>query len=191
MLDVLHGLLDHARRAGADAADTILYAGTSVGVERRLGQMENLERSELRDLGLRVFVGRRSAIVSATSVDPAGFAALAARAVAMAKVVPEDPFGGLCDLAATPENPAVLDLVDPVEPDIAALIERAQTAEEAALQVPGVTNSEGGSASYGRTEVYLATSAGFAGHFARHQPFRVRLRPGGHGHRHAARLRLP
>ena len=167
MLDHLHSLLTHARKAGADAADTIVYASTSVSVERRLGQMENLERSESRDLGLRVFVGQRSAIVSASAIDPARFADLAERAVAMARVVPEDPLSALAEEAAPPADVAALDLVDPVEPDIASLIERAQAAEEAALRVVGVTNSEGGSASYGRTEIYLVTSAGFAGSFAR------------------------
>jgi PmbA protein len=167
-LNVLTDLIAQARTAGADAADAILYARTSVSVERRLGQMETLERAESRDLGLRVFVGARSAIVSASSVDPAGFSALASRAVAMARVVPEDPFSALSEHAVqTPEDGAALDLLDAHEPDLASLIERAQTAEEAALQVPGVTNSEGGSAGYGRTDVYLATSAGFAGHFAR------------------------
>jgi PmbA protein len=167
MLDLLENLLGRARAAGADAADAILYVSTSVSVERRLGQMENLERSESRDLGLRVFVGNRSAIVSATAADPGRFAALAERAVAMARVVPEDPYSGLSAQSAAPEDMATLDLVDPVEPDIASLIERAQTAEEAALQVQGVTNSEGGSAGYSRMDVYLATSAGFAGTFAR------------------------
>ena len=167
MLDVLNSLLKHARDAGADAADTILFVSTSVSVERRLGQMENLERSESRDLGLRVFVGNRSAIVSATAADPARFAGLAERAVAMARVVPEDPYASLAAQAATPEDMGPLDLVDPTEPPLADLIERAQTAEEAALLVPGVTNSEGGSAGYSRSDIYLATSAGFAGAFAR------------------------
>ena len=167
-LNVLSDLIARAKSAGADAADAILYASTSVSVERRLGQMETLERSESRDLGLRVFVGQRSAIVSSSTVDPSGFAALASRAVAMARVVPEDPYSALSDAAVrTPEDGASLDLLDASEPELAALIERAQTAEEAALQVPGVTNSEGGSAGYGRTDVYLATSAGFGGHFAR------------------------
>ena len=167
-LNTLSDLIAQARNAGADAADAILYDRTSVSVERRLGQMETLERAESRDLGLRVFVGQRSAIVSASSVDPAGFAALAERAVAMARVVPEDPYGALSDHAVRrPEDGAALDLLDAAEPDLASLIERAQTAEEAALQVPGVTNSEGGSAGYGRTDVYLVTSAGFGGHFAR------------------------
>jgi PmbA protein len=167
MLDTLNDLLRHARAAGADAADTILFASTAVSVERRLGQMENLERSESRDLGLRVFIGKRAAIVSATAVDPARFADLAARAVAMARIVPEDPFTGLSDQAGPPADATTLDLLDANEPDIAALIARANTAEEAALAIPGVSNSEGGSAGYGRTDIYLATSAGFAGSFAR------------------------
>jgi PmbA protein len=136
-----------------------LFASTSVSVERRLGQMEHLERSESRDLGLRVFLGQRAAIISASSVDPARFADLASRAVAMAKVVPEDPFSALSEQARAPADVAALDLVDAGEPDIAELIERAQTAEEAALLVSGVTNSEGGSAGFGRTDIYLATSA--------------------------------
>jgi PmbA protein len=166
-LAVLESLLGEAKRAGADAADAVLFASTSVSVERRLGQMEHLERSESRDLGLRVFLGQRAAIISASSVDPARFADLASRAVAMAKVVPEDPFSALSEQARAPADVAALDLVDAGEPDIAELIERAQTAEEAALLVSGVTNSEGGSAGFGRTDIYLATSAGFFGQYAR------------------------
>lgn len=159
-------LIARAKSAGADAADAVLIAGTSLSVERRMGKTEHLERSEGRDVGLRVFVGNRSAIVSSTAVDPAGFAELAARAVAMAKVVPEDPFGGLAAEAGPP--PALdLDLVDASEPDAAHLIAAAQAAENAALAVPGVSNSEGGSASFGRTEVILVTSAGFAGRTVR------------------------
>ena len=155
-------LLRRARSAGADAADAVLIAGTSLSVQRRMGHTEQLERSEGRDLGLRVFVGRRSAIVSSTAVDPAGFVALAERAVAMARVVPEDPHGGLADEAG-PAPTLDLDLVDSAEPDAAALIATADTAEQAALAVSGVTNSEGGSAGYSRTAVVLVTSAGFAG----------------------------
>ena len=161
-LDLLADLLARARAAGADAADAVLVAGTALSVQRRLGRTEHLERSEGRDLGLRVFVGRRSAIVSSSAVDPAGFAALAERAVAMARVVPEDPFAGLA-AEARAVDPAPLDLLDPTaEPDAVALIARAGAAEEAALAVAGVTNSEGAEAGFGRTEVSLVTSAGFA-----------------------------
>ena len=165
-IDLLQDLVARARAAGADAADAVLVAGTSLSVQRRLGRTEQLERSESRDLGLRVFVGRRSAIVSSTTVDPAGFAQLAERAVAMARIVPEDPYAGLAEAARPPEAIA-LDMDDAHEPGADALIARASTAEEAALAVKGITNSEGAEAGYARNEVVLVTSAGFAGTYAR------------------------
>jgi PmbA protein len=161
-LDLLDDLIRRAKAAGADQADAILVSGTSISVQRRLGRTEQLERSEGRDLGLRVFVGKRSASVSSTAIDTAGFDALAERAVAMARVVPEDPFAGLAELAAPPE-PVALDLEDPAEPTADTLVARAAAAEEAALAVSGVTNSEGAEAGYGRAEVFLVTSAGFSG----------------------------
>ncbi len=165
-LDLLSNLIFRARAAGADAADAVLVAGTSLSVSRREGATEHLERSEGRDLGLRVFVGRSSAIVSSSAVDPAGFAALAERAVAMAKVVPEDPYSGLADEAHA-EDAGPLDLNDPAEPEAAALIARAQAAEDAARSVAGVTNTEGADAGFGRTEIVLVTSAGFAASYWR------------------------
>ena len=165
-LDLLADLVARARGAGADAADAILIEGTSLSVQRRMRRTEHLERSESQDLGLRVFVGQRSAIVSSTTTDPAGFAMLAGRAVAMARIVPEDPLGGLAGEAAAPE-PAALDMDDAQEPDAAALAARASVAEDAALAVPGVTNSEGAEAGYSRTQVSLLTSAGFSGSYAR------------------------
>jgi len=161
-LNLLADLIARARAAGADAADAVLISGASLSVSRRLGETEHVERAEGRDLGLRVFLGQRSAIVSSTTIDPTRFADLAARAVAMARVVPEDPFGGLADTAAPPRE-IDLDLEDPAEPSAEALIARAAAAEDAALAVAGVTNSEGAEAGFGRTEAVLVTSAGFAG----------------------------
>jgi PmbA protein len=165
-LNLLADLIARARAVGADAADAVLISGASVSVQRRLGRTEHIERAEGRDLGLRVFVGAKSAIVSATTADPAGFAALAERAVAMARVVPDDPYGGLAETAA-PVAPASLDLEDPNEPDTAALLARAAAAEDAALAVAGVTNSEGADAGWSRSEAVLVTSAGFAGRTVR------------------------
>ena len=164
--DLLLDLIARARAAGADAADAVLYSGASLFVARRLGKTEQVERSEGRDLGLRVFLGKRSAIVSSSAVDPAGFATLAERAVAMAKVVPEDPYSGLADSWAAPEI-LDLDLEDPAEPEAEALIARAAAAEDAARAVPGITNSEGAEASYGRAVGVLVTSAGFVGRSVR------------------------
>jgi PmbA protein len=165
-LDLLSALLDRARAAGADTAEAAVSGSTSVSVSRRLGQTEHLERSERRGLELTVFVGKRSASVSSTELAPSGFAALAERAVAMARVVPEDPYGGLADEAKAVDA-APLELADQNEPSVEALTVRAAAAEDAARSVPGVTNSEGGEAGYGRYEFLLVTSAGFAGGYAR------------------------
>jgi PmbA protein len=166
-LDRLADLVAAAKRAGADAADALLVNNTSLSVTRRLGRIEQLERAEGFDLGLRVFVGKRQAIVSSTDPDPKGFAALAERAVAMARVVPEDPFGGLPDHFDPLRDVGPLDLNDPTEPTAEELIARAAAAEDASLAVKGVTNSEGADASWSRYRVALAMSNGFAGTYAR------------------------
>jgi len=165
-LTLLSELIARARASGADAADAVLIAGTSLSVSRRLGQTEHIERSEGRDLGLRVFVGLKSAIVSASSVEPARFTELAERAVAMAGVVPDDPYAGLAE-AARPPATIALDLEDSAQPTVEALAARAAASEEAALAVPGTTNSEGAEAGFGRTEAALVTSGGFAGRVVR------------------------
>jgi PmbA protein len=161
---VLQALLERARAAGAEAADALLVSGASLSVERRMGATETLERAEAQDLSLRVFLGSRAAIVSASSIEPARFAELAERAVAMARIVPEDPVGGLAPFVAPAEDAGALDLVDPVEPDPATLLARADAAENAGRAVAGITNSEGAGAGWSRTEVWLASSTGFIGH---------------------------
>ncbi len=167
--EALTDLIKQARAAGADAADAVLASGTSLSVSMRLGAVEHLEQEEGRDLGLRVFVGRRSAMVSSTALDPGGFALLAERAVAMARVVPEDPYSALAEEARPPAEAdiAALDLVDDAHPDAATLIARAKLAEDASRAIHGVTNSEGASAGFGRTEIVLVTSAGFSGRYRR------------------------
>ena len=140
-LDLLQDLIGRARRAGADAADAVLFEGTSLSHARRLGKTEKLERSEGQDLGLRVFIGRQQAIVSSTDRSPEALAELVERAVAMARTVPEDPFCGIADPAEIARQWPVLDMLDPGEPSAEILIERARAAEEAALAVNGVTLS--------------------------------------------------
>jgi PmbA protein len=168
--DTLQDLVAAARRAGADAADALLVASASLSVQRRLGKIEQLERAEGFDLGLRVFIGpagaQRQAIVASTDASPRGFAALAERAVAMAKVVPEDPYAGLPD-APDGLTSAELELADEAEPTAEQLIARTAEAEEAALAIPGVTNSEGAEAGFSRYTVALAASNGFAGQYTR------------------------
>lgn len=165
-LTLLHDLVSRARAAGADAADAVLIAGTSLSVQLRLGKTEHVERSEGQDLGLRVFLGQKSAIVSSTTIDSSAFPQLVERAIAMARVVPDDPYAGLAETAGPPRD-LPLELDDPSEPEVTALETRANAAEQEALAVQGVTNSEGAAAGYGRTTAVLVTSAGFAGSMTR------------------------
>ncbi len=163
----LAALLAAAKRAGADAADAVWVDSESLSVTRRLGKIEQLERSESRDIGLRVFVGRAVAAVSSNAAERDGLDALAARAVAMARVVPEDRFAGLAETVTPPDDAGALELDDGATPDVAALLARAAAAEEAVLATPGITNSDGAEAGHSRTTACLATSAGFFGEVTR------------------------
>src|SRR6516164_7402556 len=165
-IDLLQDLIGRTRRAGADAADAVLFEGVSLSHARRLGKTEKLERSEGQDLGLRVFIGHQQAIVSSTDRSPEALAELVERAVAMARTVPEDPFSGIADPAEIAHEWPSLDMLDPVEPAAEILIERARAAEEAALAVAGVTNSEGAEAGWGRSTIALVASNGFAGAYS-------------------------
>lgn len=165
-LDRLSDLIAKARKAGADAADAIYVNGISLSHAQRLGKIEKLERSEGSDLGLRVFVGKRQAIVSSSDMSPRALDALVERVIAMARTVPEDPYCGLADPQQIFRGPvADLEICDPYEPAPEVLIERASKAEDAARAVAGVTNSEGAEASWGQTRVALAATNGFAGSY--------------------------
>ena len=160
-------LVEAARRAGADAADAVAVRGVSQGVEVRDGRVEESERSEGDDVGLRVLVGLRQAVVSTNDVSGDGVARLAERAVAMAKVAPDDKYVGLADSALLARDFPDLDLLDPKIPSVAELEQRAQEAEAAGLAVKGVTKSGGASASAGIGGMVLVTSAGFRGSYLR------------------------
>src|SRR5947208_14919994 len=114
-IDLLQDLGVRARKAGADAADAVLFDGVSLSHARRLGKVEKLERSESQDLGLRVLVGKRQAMVSSSDRSPAMLAELVERTLAMARAVPEDPFCGLADPAEVTKDWPQLDMLDPDE----------------------------------------------------------------------------
>jgi PmbA protein len=156
-----------ARRAGADAADAVAVRGVSQGVEVRDGRVEESERSEGDDVGLRVLVGKRQAVVSTNDVSGDGIEKLAERAVAMARVAPEDKYVGLADPALLARDFADLDLLDANIPGVEELERRAREAEAAGLAVKGVTKSGGASASAGIGGMVLVTSAGFHGSYLR------------------------
>jgi PmbA protein len=164
LAELAERLVTAARRAGADTADAVAVRSMSLSVEIREGAVEESQRSESDDVGLRVLVGRRQSVVSTNDIR-ADVAQLAERAVAMARIAPEDRYAGLADDALLEQNPPDLDLIDPELPSVAVLEERAQTAEAAGLTVKGVTKSEGASASAGIGGMVLATSHGFRGSY--------------------------
>jgi PmbA protein len=163
LADLADRLVAAAKRAGADAADAVAVRGVSLSVEVRDGEVEESQRSEGDDLGLRVLVGRRQAVVSTNDLKGDGFAEFAERAVAMARAAPEDRFAGLADPALLAKNFPDLDLLDPDMPDIGVLERRAKEAEAAGLAVKGVSKSGGASASAGIGGLVLVTSHGFHG----------------------------
>ena len=152
-----------ALKAGADSADAVVVRSRSTSVSVRLGKVEQTDASEGDDFSLRVFIGRKVASVSANP----GFdlKVLAERAVAMARVSPEDPYAGLADASDLARSIVDLDLFDPTEVSSDRLREAALAMEAAALGVDGVSNSAGAGASAGMGGMVLVTSHGFSGSY--------------------------
>jgi PmbA protein len=160
----LETALAAARAAGADAADALYVGDGSTSVSVRLGKLEDIGRSEGEEVGIRVFIGKASASVSSSDLSPRALVTAAERAVAMARLAPEDQWAGLApeDRLLTGAMPD-LDIDDGASPSAEALRDLALAAEDAARAIPGITNSEGGGASAGNAVMALATSGGFRG----------------------------
>ena len=156
-------LTENAIKAGADAADAVYACDASTDVSVRLGALEDVSRSEGEEIGLRVFIGQKSATISSSSMNPEILSSLVTRALDMAREAPDDQYAGLApeELLMTGDLPQI-DSDDGGDPDPASLKERALACEDAARAIPGVTNSEGGGASAGRSVFAIATSHGFA-----------------------------
>ncbi len=167
ILAIADDLVARARAAGADAADAVAVTGTALGVSRRMRKPQSLERSESTDLGLRVLVRNRQAIASTSDVSHRSLDEVVARALAMARSVPDDPYCGLADPELLATEIAELDIAVADEPTLETLVDWATRAEDAALAVDGVTNSEGADASWARTGIALAASNGFAATYER------------------------
>ena len=166
LLDTLDWLLTQAKAHGADSADAVVFESLSSGLSYRMGKLEDVERSESRDLGLRVFIGHRQAAVASTDLSRAALTKVVERAVAMARLAPEDPYCGLAPQEWLARTWPDLDLEDRDEPSSDRLAQVARDCEGAALAVPGITNSEGASAGFSRGAMAMATSEGFRGAYA-------------------------
>ena len=162
-LDLLDDVIKRAKKAGADAVDTVLFDSASLSVSYRLGERENVERSESNDLGLRVLIGQGQGLVSSNDTSARALDELVNRAVAMAKAATADPYCGLAPEGRLSDEIPDLDLLDADEPSSETLIAQAAEAENSARAVSGITNSEGAGADWSRTGIALATSHGFHG----------------------------
>jgi PmbA protein len=155
-----------AIKAGASDAEAVAREGDEFSVTVRMGQVETLKDSGSRGLGLRVFVGKRSASASTSDLTPQGIRQLVEGAMALARVTEEDPFTGLPEAA---EFGAVQGDLHLYYDDVYSLpgperIEWARRAEAAALAVdPRLTNSDGGSFDAATGRMVLVNSRGFAG----------------------------
>ena len=160
-------LLDAAKASGATDADAMLARGESTSVSVRHGKIESSERSEDFEIGLRVFFGQKTASISTSQLDESNIKELATRAVAMAKLAPEDPNVRLARVDELAKQIPAIDIFDPAIPSVNTLHHRATEVEAAALSVKGITNSDGGSASHSVVDVLLATSNGFLSGYKR------------------------
>jgi len=166
-LDLASSVINNARSAGADSAEAVVVESRSLSLTYRNGNQEQLNRSEAIELGLRVFHGKRQAIVSTSDLAPQSLADLVERAVSMARVVPEDPFCGLAEPDQLIAQTNGIDIYEKGEPSADILLDRAAEAEDAARAIVGITNSEGAESSWGATTKTVVSTNGLQQRYSR------------------------
>ena len=165
--NIVDKMLNAAKKAGADSADVSFIKGHGLDVQVRLGKVESAERSEDYQVGMRVFVGRRSASISTGQLDDENITELAERAVSMAKIAPEDPYARLATKTEQATSLPKIELFDNTSISTEQLSDMALSCEAAALDEAGISNSDGASASTGMTEILIGTSTGFSAAYKR------------------------
>lgn len=165
--NLIEDLIKKAKTGGADGADCIIVRSTSLSHSQRLGKIEKLERQESYDLSLRVINNQKQAIVSSTDLSISALYELVDRALTMASSVPEDPWCGIAESDQLANNIPKLEMEDLEEPSNEALVNMALICEEAAMNIKGVTNSEGAEAGWSCNEVTLGATNGFSGNYSR------------------------
>ncbi len=169
-LELGERLVKKALSKGADAADAIVSEGISLSAGARLGKLEHVEHAKATELGLRAIIGTKQAFISSSGIigDSAEnrLDALAQRVVDMAQRAPDDPYCGLAEKTLLATDFSALDICDKQEPDMAYLQNQALETEACAMGVAGISNSEGGGASWSHSHTGLVTSHGFRGTYA-------------------------
>lgn len=164
-LELASNLVELALKNGAEAADAMVSEGVSLSASARLGKIEDVERAETKETGLRVIIGQKQAFISGSGLSQNDLDTIAKRAVDMARLAPDDPYCGLAPKDRLAKDFEDLDILDPTEPDIEQLQNLAQETEATARGVAGITNSEGAGASWARGTTGLVTSDGFSGSY--------------------------
>jgi PmbA protein len=167
LLSFANDAVKMAIKAGATSADAIVISSKSKDVTLRHGTIEELEQSESQDIGLRLFIGQSAALIGGSVLTPDGLQRLVNRAMAMAKLAPEDPYAGIAAPDQLAQSLPELDLVSKQEKSIEELQALAKRAEDSALAIKGVTRSNGGSAGTSHTQLAFAASNGFSRSWAR------------------------
>ena len=146
---------------GADSSDIVIAKNLSKNIGCRLGKIEEIEQSETKVLGLRTFIGNRNAIISTNDFSKNSINESIDRVISMTKLAPEDPLSKLANETAKiiPD----LELFDTCDLNPDQLKDLALETENSALEVKGVTNSNGASSSQSKTSFHLSTSNGFSG----------------------------
>lgn len=164
-LDLAQKIIDLTLKLGATQADALVSDSASLSLSCRMGELEDCERAESRDIGLRAMIGQQQAFVSGSAVDDNALAQLAQRAVDMANATPEDRYCGFAPKDRLADSFPDLDISDTYEPSADELQAMAVACEDSARAVTGITNSEGAGAGWGSSTTALATSDGFAGSY--------------------------
>lgn len=162
LLEIAQHAVELAAKAGASSADAVVIQSTDMNAGIRHGAPETIERAESRGVGLRVFIGQASAMLSSSDISREAMQKLAETAVAIAKAAPADPYAGLADASQLAKTLPHIETADPFEPSMEQLQQLARDCEQGGLDVAGISNSEGGDAGYSRQRVALVTSHGFA-----------------------------
>ena len=157
----LNLLLDTTKKLGAECTTVIANENTSVNVAARLGKLENVERNESSSIGLEIIDKKRKVSLSSTNLNKESLEELAKNAMSMVKSIPIDEYCGLADKNMLYDGNLDLNLVDNYIPENDDLLNNSIEAEDSALNIKGITNTEGASSSYSKNKFYLATSDGF------------------------------
>ena len=153
-------LIKKSKKSGADSVDVVYIENTNIDVGCRLKKIEKLERSESNDIGLRFIKNKKQVIVSSNDLSKKNLEELIYKASKMVGAIPRDPYCSIAKKKDLIKKIPNLEIFDSKEPTIKSLKDKVIEAENAGLNVKGVTNSEGAEIGWNKSKIYLFNSNG-------------------------------